>query len=235
MHEAIFSWVGCQKNGEPIRLNGAFHVSSTILQFVVTSAAEAKLDALYHNCQMGIIFRLTLKEMGHLQPKTPVHCNNVTTVGIANNSIKRQHLHSIEMRFFWVGDKIAQSMYDISWHPRMEHLADYQSKHYIGSHHVRVRPWYLHMDNSPQYLPRAQSQGTLKGCVGTLKDGYVRNIPLPRAPRIQSANHMTSNKQVMIDSQDTCYLQVPLVPMWSNLTRLLTGVRRNVLPFRLLG
>ncbi len=31
------------KNGEPIRLNGAFHVSSTILQFVVASAAEAEL------------------------------------------------------------------------------------------------------------------------------------------------------------------------------------------------
>jgi hypothetical protein len=39
--------------------------------------------------------------------------------------------------------------------------------------------------------------------VGTLKDGYVRNIPLPRAPRIQSANHMTSKKQVTIDSLDT--------------------------------
>jgi hypothetical protein len=145
------------KNGEPIRLNGAFHVSSTILKFAVASAAEAELGALYHNCQMGIIFRLTLKEMGHLQPKTLVHCNNVTAVGIANNSIKQQRSRSMEMRFFWVGDKIAQNMYDISWHPRMENLADYQSKHHIGSHHVRVRLWYLHMKNSPRYLPRAQS------------------------------------------------------------------------------
>jgi hypothetical protein len=39
-----------------ICLNGAFHVSTTILRFVVVSAAEAKLGALYHNCQMGIIF-----------------------------------------------------------------------------------------------------------------------------------------------------------------------------------
>jgi hypothetical protein len=107
------------KNGEPIHLNGAFHVNSSILQFVVASAAEAELGALYHNCQMGIIFRLTLKEMGHLQPKTPLHCNNVTASGIANNSIKQQLLRSMELRFFWVGDKIAQNMYDISWHPRM--------------------------------------------------------------------------------------------------------------------
>ena len=52
----------------PIRLNGAFHVSTTILHFVVTSEAEADLGALYHNCQTGIIFRLTLSDMGHPQP-----------------------------------------------------------------------------------------------------------------------------------------------------------------------
>jgi hypothetical protein len=40
----------------PIRLNGAFHVSTTILRFVVASAAEAELGALYHNCQMGMVF-----------------------------------------------------------------------------------------------------------------------------------------------------------------------------------
>ena len=40
----------------PICLNGTFHVSTTILRFVVASATEAKLGALYHNCQMGIIF-----------------------------------------------------------------------------------------------------------------------------------------------------------------------------------
>ncbi len=68
-------------------------------------------------------------------------------------------------------------------------------------------------------------------CVDTLKDGYVQNVPLPRAPRIQSANHVTSKKQVTIDSQDTCYLQVPRVPTWSNLTRLLAGWRKNILPF----
>jgi hypothetical protein len=114
---AIFSWVGCQKNGEPIRVNKAFHVSSTILQFFVASVVEAELGGLYHNCQMSIIFRLTLKEMGHPQPKTPVHCNNVAVVGIANNSIKRQHLCSMEMRFFLVGDKTAQNMYYVSRHP----------------------------------------------------------------------------------------------------------------------
>ncbi len=73
--------------------------------------------------------------------------------------------------FFWVGHKIAQDMYELSWHPGQENLVDYQSKHHMGSHHINVRPWYLHMENSPRYLPQAQRPSTLKGCVGTLKNG----------------------------------------------------------------
>ena len=69
-------------------MNGAFHVSTAILRFVVASAAEAELGALYHNCQTGIIFRLILAKMGHRQLKTSVHCDDATAVGIANNTIK---------------------------------------------------------------------------------------------------------------------------------------------------
>jgi hypothetical protein len=74
------------KDGEPIKLNGAFHTLCSILRFVVASAAEAELV----NCQEGMIFKATLKDLGHPQPKIPVHCDNATAVGIANNTIKRQ-------------------------------------------------------------------------------------------------------------------------------------------------
>ncbi len=88
------------QNGEPIKINSAFYVNATILKFVMASAAEAELGALFHNCQDGIIFRQMLADMGHPQPKMPVHCNNATAVGIANNTIKRQQSRSMEMRFF---------------------------------------------------------------------------------------------------------------------------------------
>ncbi len=124
------------KDGDPIKVNGVFHVSVNIVCFVVASAAEAELGALYHNCQTGIVFCQTLKAMGHKQPKTPVHCNYATTVGIANNTVKQQCLQSMEMHFF---------MYALSWHPGQENLADYQSKHHTGAHHIAVCPRYLHM------------------------------------------------------------------------------------------
>ncbi len=138
-------------NNAPICLNGAFHVSTTILRFVFASAAEAELGALYHNCQTGIIFRLILSNTGHPQPQTPIHCENATVVGIANNTVKRQRSPSMEMRFFWVGDKIAQEMFSLKWHPGQENLADYQSKHHNGAHHKAVRLWYLHLEIPPRY------------------------------------------------------------------------------------
>jgi hypothetical protein len=209
------------KNGKSIKTNGAFYVNATIMKFVVVSAAEAELGALFHSCQDGIIFRKTLADMGHPQPKTLVHCDNTTAVGIANNTIKQQRSRSMEMRFFWVGDKEAQDMIALRWHPGQENLADYQSKPHVGSHHIAVRPWYLHTENSPRYLTRALRPSTLKGCVGTLQNGYIRNVPLPRvAPRVQSTSHVMSQGA----EPRTCYSQVPWVLTCSKHSRALTGL-----------
>ncbi len=166
---------------------------------------------------------------GSPQPKPPVHCNNATAVGITNNTIKRHFSQSMEMRFFWIGNKIAQEMYTLKWHPGQENLANYQSKHHIGLHHTAVRPWYLHLENSPWVLPREKWPSALKGCVGTLTDWYICKVPLLRAPRIQHVSHMTTV------AHDTCYLaQVPRIPMWSDLTRSLSVLgRRTLLPFSL--
>jgi hypothetical protein len=94
----------------------------------------------------------------------------------------------MEMRYFLVGDKVAQDLYSLSWYPGQENLADYQSKHHPGAHHTAVRPYYLHKENPPLELPQAQRPSTLKGCVGTLQDGYIRNVPLPRVPQEQRAS-----------------------------------------------
>jgi hypothetical protein len=128
------------KDGDPLKLNGAFFTLCTILRFVVASAAEAELGTLFLNCKEGMIFQLTLEELGHPQPKTPIHCDNATAVGIANNTVKQQRSRSMEMRYFWVCDKVAQNAYDVKWHPGQENLADYQSKQHMGAHHQAVHP-----------------------------------------------------------------------------------------------
>jgi hypothetical protein len=87
-------------DGKPIKLNGTFHTLCSILEFVVASAAKAELGALFLNCQEGMIFKSTLEDLGHPQPKILVHCDNATAVSIANNTIKRQRSQAMEMRYF---------------------------------------------------------------------------------------------------------------------------------------
>ena len=75
---------------KPILLNGALYIMCGILKFVVASVAEAELGALFLNCKEGIIMQLTLQEMGHPKPATPIYCDNMTETGIANYTIKKQ-------------------------------------------------------------------------------------------------------------------------------------------------
>ncbi len=51
-----------------------------------------------------------------------VHCYNATAVSIANKTVKRQRLQSMEMRYFWVCDKISQDAYNVKWYPGQEIL-----------------------------------------------------------------------------------------------------------------
>ena len=80
-------------------------ITCAILKLVAASAAEAELGALFLNAQEARIIRLTLTEMGHPQPPTPVHVDNSTAVGIVNNTIKRQRSRAMEMRYFWLLDQ----------------------------------------------------------------------------------------------------------------------------------
>ncbi len=78
------------KNGHAIQINGPIQIHASICKIVVNSAAEAKLGALLYNIQEGTILRLALEELGHKQPPTPDHCDNVTTIEIANDSVKKK-------------------------------------------------------------------------------------------------------------------------------------------------
>jgi hypothetical protein len=113
----------------------------------------------------------------------------------------------------------------------MNNLADYQSKHHPGAHHTAVRPYYLHKNNSPLDFPRAIQPSTLKGCVGTLKDRYIGNVPLPQVPQIQSASSTMSHELIApkVGISSPGYLHVPSwIPMLPKLGSIL-GVSQRLL------
>jgi hypothetical protein len=97
--------------GSPIQINGAVHITCTILKLVVASMAEAELGAHFLNAQEAKVIPLLLEELCHPQPPTPIHIDNTTTVGIVNNTIKQQLSQAMEMRYFWLLDGEAQQLF----------------------------------------------------------------------------------------------------------------------------
>ncbi len=56
-HAGGYSFLGSiPQDGDPIKLNGAIHITCTILKLVAASAAEAKLGALFLNAQEAKVF-----------------------------------------------------------------------------------------------------------------------------------------------------------------------------------
>ncbi len=98
---------------------------ANICKFVVASAAEAELDALFYTCQEAAILRLTLEELGHPQPAMPVHCDNSTAIAITNDTVKKQRSRAMEKNFFWIVDQVAHNNFNVTWQPGKENLADY--------------------------------------------------------------------------------------------------------------
>jgi hypothetical protein len=126
--------------------NGALHTLSTIMKMVLGSAAEAKLAALYFNCQEGCHLRIMLEELGHPQPPTGVQTDNSTAQGICNKTVKQRRTKGIDMRFYWLQDRDAQAQFLFHWkRGDLNKRADYVTKHHSPTVHKELRSTVLHV------------------------------------------------------------------------------------------
>ena len=123
--------------------NGAILNNSTVMKVVLPSAAEAELGALFFNTRDAIPARTALEEVGRPQPPTPVICGNSTASGTANKTVKQRRSKAVDMRFYWVQDRVSQKQFVVYWEKGADNLADYFTKHHPGRYHVEMRPVYL--------------------------------------------------------------------------------------------
>jgi hypothetical protein len=149
--------------------NGAILNPTHILKHVASSAAEAEIGAAFVNFKEAIPIRITLEEMGHPQPPTPVTLDNTTAVGFANQKIKQRRTKAIDMRYYWLQDQDAQKHFNFRWEKGSDNLADYFTKHHPPAHHQQMRSQYVNM--CPSFT--ATSTETLRD-----HDTYVSPRPL---------------------------------------------------------
>lgn len=130
-----------------------------IIKNVMASAAEAEVASLFLNTREALPIRQCLIELGHPQLATPMKTDNNTAEGILNGTIKQKRSKAIDMRFYWLKDRAEQGQFNIFWEPGKHNLADYPTKHHLGSHHKKVRSIYLYGSDSPR---------TIQGCMELL-------------------------------------------------------------------
>ena len=117
-------------NGDPLTapVNGAIDIVSSIIPTVVSSAAEAELAGLFLNGQLGLASRTTLADLGYPQSATPIITDNTTAQGIADQSVRQKRSKAVDMRYFWIRDRVKQKQYTIHWGPGSSNIADYFTK-----------------------------------------------------------------------------------------------------------
>ena len=117
------------------------------------TAAEAECGGLYMNAKEAVPMRVTLEELGHPQPATLMRTDNSTADGIMNKTVEQKQSKSMDVRFYWLQDRVKQRQFRVFWAPGKINLADYQSKVQPTNVHGAVRPIYLYVEcKSPTML-----------------------------------------------------------------------------------
>jgi hypothetical protein len=152
-----------EKSPHEDNLNGSIINVASVIKNVVASADESEVGACFQNAQSGAQLRVTLTELGHIQPPTPLRTDNSTAFGILKETIKQKISKAMEMRYHWLTDRVRQKQFDVYWRPGRENLGDCHTKHHSAQHHKDMRGLILHQANSLQVLR-----------------GYVKLLPLPQ-------------------------------------------------------
>jgi hypothetical protein len=161
-----FFYMGSNTDKSNRLTNGAILIISTVLKHVLSSSAEAEIGAVFLNAKEVTVLHTTLEELGHPQPPTPLHTDNNTATGYSNGTIKQKSTRAMDMRFYWVKDRVKQGKNHVYWGPGYQNLANYFTKHHSSAHHKRMREIYIHVSERPMNR-RGIQDSILRGCINT--------------------------------------------------------------------
>jgi hypothetical protein len=131
-----FTWAATNKLAKKLT-NGAILIISKVFKHVMSSASEAEIGAVFINAKEGAVLRTTFEELGHPQPPTPMETDNTTATGYINGTIKQKRTKAMDMRFYWIKDRVKQGQYNVYWGPGYQNYADYFTKHHSPAHHKK--------------------------------------------------------------------------------------------------
>lgn len=138
--------------------NGAVLNSAKLFKNVLASVAESEYGAIFENVKTALPIRITLLELDHKQPSTPVVTDNSTAAGIDNKQLKPNRSKSMAMRYHWVQDRVSDKDIQVGWEPGKHNKSDYFRKHHPPKHHQEKRYEFLQNEAHANHI-------FMRGCV----------------------------------------------------------------------
>ena len=82
--------------------NGAVLNIVQIIKTVMTLAAEAEIGAMFINAQEALPQQMTLVEMGHPQPRTPMHTDISAVNAVVTNNVQPIRTKAMDTILHWL-------------------------------------------------------------------------------------------------------------------------------------
>jgi hypothetical protein len=109
-------------------INGAVLCKSSIVDVVVSSAAESEFAAAFMNAKEAAYLRNILTAMGYPQPATPILTDNAFVSSIVQGTCKAKRSKAMDMRFYWLRDRAKRSQFDVRWCKGTRNISDHLTK-----------------------------------------------------------------------------------------------------------
>ncbi len=127
--------------GFPDRTNGPIYCTSKMISCVVASVAEAELGAAFQNAQKAAEFRNTLHELGYPQLPTTIMIDNTVAEGLAADTINARRSKSMDVRFFWLRDRIQKAQFAVKHIAGRWNISDFFTKSLPREKFVQYYPY----------------------------------------------------------------------------------------------
>ena len=75
---------------------------------IMASSAEAEYGTIFIDVQTAVPIHTTLNEMVCKQVPTAIQVENSKAVGIATKYFRKNKSKAMDMRFYWINDRIEQ-------------------------------------------------------------------------------------------------------------------------------
>ena len=82
--------------------------------------------------------------------------------------MKQKRSEAIDVRFYWVRDRVRQGQFTVFWDAGKHNKADFYTKHHPPSYHRQMRPIHTYIDGIPP--------DCLQGCIRMMSEKQAKRI-----------------------------------------------------------